>query len=225
LPTPRITHTATPAPRYGRDEAEFGRAVAFFDATFAIAATLLVTTLDPGARGWSSWRNLSHAVDGPLLAFAISFVVIASYCWSDHRFVASLRALSAGVIICLLWLLGFVVLLPFTTDGLGENLGSDEVTTVVYAINVALVSTTEWIAYRIAVHDDLFRQPPTNTEVLASSVCQLLPSAVFLASVPVALFWSPAAARWAWLSLLILSPLAGRWAQRQITPRERGTDG
>ena len=46
----------------------------------------------------------------------------------------------AGVIAIVIAVpLGFVVLLPFTTDGLGENLGSAEVTTVVYAINVALV--------------------------------------------------------------------------------------
>ena len=32
--------------RYQRDDQEFGRAIGFFDATYALALTLLVTTLD-----------------------------------------------------------------------------------------------------------------------------------------------------------------------------------
>ena len=34
--------------RYSRDESEFDRAVAFIDAAFALALTLLVTSLDIG---------------------------------------------------------------------------------------------------------------------------------------------------------------------------------
>jgi len=37
--------------RYQRDDAEFDRAIAFIDATFAVALTLLVTTLDIKSEG------------------------------------------------------------------------------------------------------------------------------------------------------------------------------
>ena len=188
----------------------------FVDATFAIAATLLVTTLIPGPKGWSSWSDLYDAVAGPLFAFAISFVVIASYWFGNHQFVASLGALTPRVVVATLFLLAFVVLLPFSTEGLGRDLGSAEVTTVVYAVNVALVSTAEWVIYRIAVKQELFRDPPSQTEVNVSTVCQLLPSAVFLVSVVIALLGSPTAARWSWVSLLVLSPIAGRWANGRI---------
>ena len=204
------------AARYGRDEVEFGRAIGFFDATFAIATTLLVTTLDPGRDGWASWSSLWDAVEGPMLAFTITFVVIASYWWANHQFVASLRALSPGLIVWTLALLAFVVLLPFTTEGLGESGRVNEVTTVVYAVNVALVSGTEWILYRVALRDDLFEVRPSPVEVSMSTVAQLVPSVVFLASIPVALLGAPGPARVLWLSLVVLGPLVGRWANKRI---------
>jgi uncharacterized membrane protein len=216
VPTRRTGHRPGIDARYARDDVEFSRATAFFDATFAIAATLLVTTVEPGPRGWASWSNLWDATAGPLLAFTISFVVIASYWWGNHHFVAGLRCISPRLVVGTLWLLGFVVLLPFTTDGLGRDLGSAEVTTVIYAVNVALVSATEWVLYVIAVRQDLFRRPPTPVEIQTSTVCQLLPSAVFLASIPVAFFGAPGAARWMWISLLVVSPLAGIWAGRKV---------
>jgi uncharacterized membrane protein len=213
LPAPPRPGTRS---RFGREDVEFSRAIGFVDATFAIAATLLVTTLIPGPKAWSSWSDLYDAVAGPFLAFAISFVVIAAYWFGNHQFVASLDALTPRVVVATLWLLAFVVLLPFTTDGLGRDLGSAEVTTVVYAVNVALVSTAEWVIYRVAVQQGLFRNPPSRIEANASTLCQLLPSAVFLVSIAIALLWSPSAARWSWLSLLVLSPIAGRWANRRI---------
>ena len=157
-----------------------------------------------------------NALEGPMLAYGISFVVIGSYWKSNHDFVGGLRALSSGVIIGTLWLLAFIVLLPFTTRGMGESLGSAEVTTVVYAINVALVSATEAVIYRVAVRDDLFTTPPSPVEVNTSLVCQLVPTAVFLISIPIALWVAPDAARWSWLSLAVISPLAGRWATARV---------
>ena len=49
---------------YERDDVEFSRATAFFDATYALATTLLVTTLDPGPDGWSSWSDAA-GLGGP----------------------------------------------------------------------------------------------------------------------------------------------------------------
>jgi uncharacterized membrane protein len=204
--------------RYDRDQAEFGRATGFFDATFAIATTLLAITLSPGAEGWSSWSSLVESMDGPLLAFAISFTVIASYWWANHQFVASLELLSPRLIVGTVILLAFVVLLPITTEGLGQEGGSTEVTTVVYAVNVAIVSSTEWILYRIAVGQRLFVTQPSRVDVQTNTVTQLLVPVVFLASVPVAMLGAPGTARWMWATLLVLSPIAGRWANGRMSP-------
>jgi uncharacterized membrane protein len=216
--------TADPAAiRYGRDEVEFGRALAFFDATFAIATTLLAATLNPGREGWSSWAKLIDSVEGPLQAFAISFWVIASYWWANHRFVASLRILSPRLVVGTIVLLAFVVVLPITTEGLGTEGASAEVTTIVYAVNVILVSSTEWVLYRIALTDDLFMTRPSSVEVSSSTVAQLVPAVVFLLSIPVALVGAPVAARFVWLSLAVVGPLAGRWANRRVAAAASAT--
>ena len=67
--------------RYQRDDQEFGRAIGFFDATYALALTLLVTTLaipEPSS-AWASLPALWDVVGPQFLAFGISFAVIASY--------------------------------------------------------------------------------------------------------------------------------------------------
>jgi uncharacterized membrane protein len=67
--------------RYAREASEFDRAFAFFDATFAVALTLLVTTLeaDDAPSSFTSLSALGDAVGAQFLAFLISFAVIASY--------------------------------------------------------------------------------------------------------------------------------------------------
>ena len=71
--------------RYSRDQSEFDRAIGFVDATFALALTLLVTTLDVGdpAAAFTSLGALDDAVGQQFIAFAIAFAVIASY-WLQH---------------------------------------------------------------------------------------------------------------------------------------------
>src|SRR3954452_17802320 len=81
--------------RYQRDDQEFGRAIGFFDATYALALTLLVTTLDitDPSSAWEGLRALWNAVGPQFLAFGISFAVIALYWLAPHRL---LRSRAAG---------------------------------------------------------------------------------------------------------------------------------
>ncbi len=110
------------APRFARGTPEFDRALAFFDGTYAVALTLLVTTLDPtdvpGA--WADPAALWAAMGTELVAFFLAFTVVAFYWRSNHAFVARLHHLSGRLITVNLMLLAFVVLLPFSTDALGQ---------------------------------------------------------------------------------------------------------
>jgi hypothetical protein len=65
-----------PEPRYSRDDSEFDRAIGFIDATFALALTLLITTLevDDSAAAWDSLGSLDDALGAQFIAFAIAFV-------------------------------------------------------------------------------------------------------------------------------------------------------
>ena len=76
--------------RYSRDESEFDRAVAFIDAAFALALTLLVTSLDidDRASAFGSLSSLGDAVGPQFVTFLIAFAVIASYWLQHHRMAA-----------------------------------------------------------------------------------------------------------------------------------------
>lgn len=199
--------------RYERDDVEFSRATAFFDATYALATTLLVTTLDPGTDGWSSWTNLQDSVGQQLVAFVISFAVVAGYWWLNHTFVSSLKGLSPRIIGGAVTGIAFIVLIPFTTEGMA--LGG-EVPTIVYAVNVALVSLSATALYLIAWKEDLYLVRPDRTVFAASIWGSLVTPAVFLASIPVAIVDSPDRARWLWVLLFPLNVLSGRLEQRRV---------
>jgi len=212
------TGTTEPAGpiRYGRDLVEFGRALAYFDATFAIATTLLVTTLAAGPHEWANWSAFRAAISGPMFAYALSFLVVSTFWWANHRFVSSLAALSPNAIKASLLMLAFIVLLPFSTEGLGAYSGSaGQVPTVVYALNVAAVSLSAYLVFRVALADRLFAVPLSSDDVLQRTVGMLDTPAVFLISVPIALLWSDSAARWSWLALVPLALIEGRWRARR----------
>lgn len=171
------------SPVYGRDSLEFVRALSFFDATFAVALTLLVTTL-AGANTPSDWDNLHAliAADGPHLgAFALSFAVVSGYWLANHRFVAGMARISTRLMVGTLILIAGVVILPFSTEALGQF--RQPLSTAVYAVNVAYISSTEAVLFLLAWSDGLLDPAPVRRAALINLVPQLLPPVVFLASV------------------------------------------
>ena len=202
--------------RFGRDSVEFTRSLAFIDATFAIAATLLVVSLNPAEADWRDWSTFAADEWPSLLSFAISFTVIAVYWWANHRLVSVLDRLSPRFVGWTLAMLGFVALLPFTTEGLGEY-GHDAdgtVATVLYAINATLVSILSGWLVMVADREHLFGVQPTGREVRARLIDLADVPAVFLASIPIAVFVGPNWGRSAWALLFIAGPLSGRAAAR-----------
>jgi uncharacterized membrane protein len=211
--------------RIQRDQTEFSRTLSFFDATFALSMTLLVTTIDPGPGAWQSWSALWNAVGAQVVAFGISFAIVASYWWGNHRFVSSLETLSPTLIVTNVAMLGFVALIPFTTEALGDSGSAPlEITTIVYATNVAIVSAMATVLYLVAQRDRLFRNPPSRTEARLAYIDQSLPTVVFLLSIPMAIFVSAPVARWSWLSLAVLGPMVGRWTDRERRVERRLLD-
>jgi uncharacterized membrane protein len=203
------------APRFARGTPEFDRALAFFDGTYAVALTLLVTTLDgtdmPGA--WANPAALWAAIGTELVAFFLAFAVVAFYWRSNHAFVGRLHHLSGRLVTVNLVLLAFVVLLPFSTDALGQH--REPLATAVFAGNVALISSTEAVMSLLAWRNGLISAPPSARRMRLELVPQLVPPAVFLASIPVAYLASSAAARLSWLALVVLNPVVGVLVRRR----------
>ncbi|MEX5720522.1 TMEM175 family protein [Geodermatophilus maliterrae] len=203
------------APRFARGTPEFDRALAFFDGTYAVALTLLVTTLDgtnvPGA--WADLAALWAVVGNQIVAFFLAFAIVAFYWRSNHAFVARLHHLSGRLITVNLVLLAFVVLLPFSTDALGEH--QEPLATAVFAGNVAVISSTEAVMSLLAWRTGLSSAPPSPRRSRLELVPQLVPPVVFLASIPVAYLVSSSAARLSWLALAVLDPVVGILVRRR----------
>jgi uncharacterized membrane protein len=107
--------------RYERDTLEFGRVVNLSDGLFAIALTLLVFTLDDSAVDLDRTAGVLFDQAGPLIAFVLSFGVVANFWWIHHRFVRNLGAVEHGLMVLNLLLLGAVALIPFTSSLLGRD--------------------------------------------------------------------------------------------------------
>jgi uncharacterized membrane protein len=202
--------------RFGRDSVEFARTASFFDATFSIAATLLVVTLSSETTDWSDWSKFLEAEWPSLLSFAISFVVICAYWWANHRLVATLDTMSSRFVAAGLVMLGFVVLLPFTTGGLGDvdSRTSGEVAAVGYALNVAMVSLSTMTLVVVAERERLYRIPPTRAQVRGKLIALIDTPIVFLLSIPITLVLGPVWGRYSWLLLAVTGGVVGRLGRR-----------
>lgn len=100
-----------------RDSVEFARMVNLSDALFAIAMTLLVLRIEPpselgsGADVLAQWPQV--------LAFLISFAVIAHFWWIHHTLVGWLDGVDRGFVTLTLALLCAVALVPWPTSLIG----------------------------------------------------------------------------------------------------------
>jgi uncharacterized membrane protein len=205
--------------RYERDTVEFARAVAFFDAVYAIALTLLVVNIDPPeAADWASLETLlGSGLGWQLLGFAISFAVIAVFWRVNHRIVAGFSALTPATIIANLVAIAFVVLVPFATQGISDFDTADQPLAVaVYAVDISLAVLAQSAMFAVARHDGVLRHPLPRRADTIRFIDTLTTPVVFLASIPVAYAFGADWGRYTWAALLVIGPLSGRWADRRI---------
>jgi uncharacterized membrane protein len=211
------------APRYSRDQGEFDRAIGFVDATYALALTLLVTTLDVDdpRMAFSSLGALDDAIGQQAVAFAIAFAVIAKYWLEHHRLIASFAGIDYPAIVVNLFLIAAIVLLPFSTHFVGDPDVEDlPLPTVIMALNVVAASLLHTLVYVVAVRRNLLSTAPSPGEVSYFIVNALAAAVVFAASVPVAYLISPTAAKITWIGLVPI----GWLLHRSTTSWRRTTD-
>jgi uncharacterized membrane protein len=217
--TPLVSTAIGRDRRYERDTVEFARAVAFFDAVYAIALTLLVVNIDPPeAADWASLETLlGSGLGWQLLGFAVSFAVIAVFWRVNHRIVARFSALTPATIIANLVAIAFVVLVPFATQGISDFDTADEPLAVaVYAVDISLAVLAQSAMFAVARHDGVLRHPLPRRADTIRFIDTLTTPAVFLASIPVAYAFGADWGRYTWATLLVIGPLSGRWADRRI---------
>lgn len=159
-------------------------------------------SIDPGLKDdevadaiWNQWDNF--------LAFAISFAVIGRFWLVHHRFFGEVRAFDGRLLALNMLYLASIVLIPFSSQVLGEY-GGTTPAVVLYAANLsAVVLIGLWL---IA---DAHRAGLTSADADTQREAWIRASyiaAVFLASIPVA-FLAPGIAPFMWL-VLFLDPTA-----------------
>ncbi len=202
--------------RFEREGVEFARAVTFYDAIYAFAVTLLITTVDDfSPDAWSSLTALWDANGKSLMAFAISFVVVVSFWRGSHRSVAGLIAMNGRIIVLSCMAMFGVVLIPFATEAMGK-VGDLPLPIAVYAVVIAATSIMHHVMEDQADLADLrhHRRSPAQRRWHWAGAA-ILP-VVFLLSIPVDYLVGPTAAQWSWASLFVLGPVLGGWVDRRM---------
>lgn len=192
-------------------EIEFARIVAFSDGVFAIAITLLVLQLGVGevSNGELGKALLEERQD--LFAYAISFAVIGRFWLVHHRFFGEVTHFDGRLIVLNLFYLAWIVLLPFSSQILGDY-GGAEAAVILYAINLIGVILAGLLMFADAHRAGLTRTSPE--EIRTGRRSALIVAAVFAISIPVAVV-NPHLAPYCWL-VLFLTPL------RDLVSRVRG---
>ena len=195
--------------RFGHEDLEFARAVTFFDAIFAFAVTLLITTVDDfSPAAWSSLQALEDTNGPSLLAFTISFVVVTSFWRAHHRGVTSLSAMDGQLLGLNLVVMFGIVLIPFTTEALGKL--PSPLPVAVYALDIALtylaLVAVELIADRRGLRPTRMTTPELRSDLAISTVLPV----IFLASIPIAYLVDPKTAQWSWVLIAVLIPVVRR---------------
>ncbi len=179
------------------NEVEFARIVAFSDGVFAIAITLLVLNLnvDDVSRD-DVWQGLWDQREN-FLAYAISFAVIGRFWLVHHRYFSEITAFDGRLLSLNMLYLAFIVLIPFSSQVLGD-FGGTTAAVVVYAVDLAACILVGMWMFVDAQRDGLTSaDAETKREAIVRGSYIAF---VFLASIPVA-FSFPDLAPLMWLVL------------------------
>ena len=180
-----------PSLERGRD---LSRILAFTDGVFAIAITLLVLQLGIPADldSASAVREVLLEQLPDLTAYAISFAVIGRFWVSNHRFMRTVQEFDSGLMWLLLLYLGIMVLIPFTSEMIGQY-GEYPIATILYTVNMVGLSLAGGLMMRHVSRRGLAR-PEYEWDIDLSYRSSLFTTAVFLLSLPLVFVigpWTP----------------------------------
>jgi uncharacterized membrane protein len=125
------------------------RIISLSDGVFAFAMTLMVLTLDtpkPDEVGAAQLRRAVVEQWPGLLAYALSFFVIANYWVVHHRLFQFLRGHDAGLIWLNIVILFLISFLPFPTDVMGDYYNVPFAVSF-YALSMTMVSGVSTITW------------------------------------------------------------------------------
>jgi uncharacterized membrane protein len=184
------------------------RIVAFTDGVFAIAITLLVLNIDAPEVADESLRDEIVDLWPSLLAYFLSFAVVGRFWVVHHRVFETVKSFDGRLLALNLLFLSFVVLVPFTTEILGEY-GNTRAGVVTYAGVLGLAALVNWLMIRYILTAGHVHEEHRPVTALFGGRMGLLNPTVFLLSIPVALI-NPYVAIGMWVVLSLVWPWR-RW--------------
>lgn len=204
------------------------RTVHFSDAVVAIALTLLTLELRL-PEGLTLGEVPGHLLDDTLsglVAFLISYWVIAYYWIAHHRIFNRIGAHDGALLTINFVFLMWVVLVPFSTSMVMEY-GESRLVWDVYVSHLLLTGLTLSVLWRYASKDGRLTEPNADLDTLGRYGIHGMRvwsiSAVFVLSIVIS-FFSVDYAQWSLWLLLSLLPLEGP-LRRRLGPLGRRLAG
>lgn len=216
-PTSQPAHRPSPTGFASTSSTEFGRNISYIDAVYGFAATLLISNVDaPPAKAWDDLASLwASGMPTQALGFVLSFTVITVFWRLNVRLTRAMRGWDSVTTLLNLVAAASVVFFAFTTQGISDPKSTDlALPTVLYAVNVIVVSLCLTTMFQVARRRGLLRHPTSRRRNVLDLAGALVTPFVFLVSVPVALTAGAVPARLTWAALIVLSPLVGILAAR-----------
>jgi uncharacterized membrane protein len=207
----------------GSGERSVDRLVQFSDGVFTVALTLLVIdiavpNLPAGATESALVNELASQVPN-ILAFLLTFWVVAAFWLNHHRFFTFIRRYDGRLILLNLIFLMTVCFIPWPTAVLGHY-GSYLATWVLYALSMAaigIMALAIWVyaSNKPSLVDDV--TPDLRRYYAARAAVEPV---FFLISVPIAAV-SLTAGQLAWAGMYVALWLVNRRFRRTVDARHR----
>lgn len=194
---------AAPAKESAKENAkELDRIIFFSDAVFAIAITLLVLEIRiPTLARETAAEKLPHALLELLpkfMGFFISFWMIAVNWVFHHQMCRHLRRYSRALIMLNFLFLMWIAFLPFAAGLFSEYLRVP-LANVIYSLTLAATGVSLWLFWRHAARKGLLNPATTGREIRFHGLRALAIPAVYLLSIPVALWADVGMSRQIWI--------------------------
>jgi uncharacterized membrane protein len=184
--------------------------VFFSDAVFAIAMTVLVLTLAVPANTTNA--DVAHALRSSLpsvFSYVLSFAVIATYWLVHHRMFRYIQRIDTTLLVLNLSVLGLVAFVPYPSSVLGRY-GETTAAVVFYASTIGILGSLIVALWSYASHRRRLIPRDTPPQFIRHAFWRSATTPiVFFASIPIA-FVDPTAAKWFWLTIVIVHALLRR---------------